>query len=57
MNPRLWPSYCFGSSVFEDDIEESICDPEEGTISTPSTVNTLNNRSILALAGFASNRA
>lgn len=57
MNPRLWPSYCFGSSIFEDGIEESICAPEESTISTPSTVNTLNNRPILALAGFTSNWA
>lgn len=27
---------------------------EESSISTPNTVNTLNNRSILALHGFAS---
>jgi hypothetical protein len=30
---------------------------EESSISTPNTVNTLNNRSILALPGFASNQA
>ncbi|EFE07340.1 hypothetical protein CIT292_09224 [Citrobacter youngae ATCC 29220] len=51
-------SICLSApSIVEDDIEESICGPEESTISTPSTVNTLNNRSILALAGFASSRA
>ncbi|WP_170123765.1 hypothetical protein [Mangrovibacter plantisponsor] len=44
-------SFCgFDSFIVEDDIEASICGPEERTISTPSTVNTLNSRSILALA-------